>query len=143
MVMILAIVVVIVMTMLVAMIGAMAMICRRETIRSALRLERRLDRPWLEAEAAKHRLHRGVARHPQTLRHDLHRDVTVAQPPRETRKATDVGHADFEQRFRLGDDLDQPAVVEQQRVADLKGAASAISICAPLVAVTTAWPALR
>ena len=121
MVMTMIVMVVIVTMIMVVVIVAVVMIVRRgRLVGAALRLERRLDGRDLRAEALQQRLDRRIALEPELALHDLHRHVTVAEMPGEPRQRRQVGRARLDQRLGLGHHLDQPAVVEHQRVVGAK-----------------------
>ena len=87
---------------------------------AAFRLERRVDRNELRAEALQQRLDRRIALEPQPPLQHLHRHVTVAEMPGQPRQRRKVGGARLDQRLGLGHHLDQAAVVEHQRVVGAK-----------------------
>jgi hypothetical protein len=58
-----------------------------------------------------------IAPDAQSLGHDLRRQMPVAQVPGHPHQMKRVVTADLGQRFRRRDDLDQPVIVEHQRVA--------------------------
>ncbi len=84
---------------------------------AALGIERRLDLDDSGAEALHHRLDHVVAPDPQTLGHDLGRQMPIAEMPGDPNQMQRIGAADFEQRLGRGDHFDQPAVLEHQRIA--------------------------
>ena len=102
--------------MIVIVVMVMVVIARRRGIGAALRLERRFDGDDLRAEALQQRLDRRIALEPQPALQHLHRHMTVAEMPGEPRQRRQIGGARLDQRLGLRHDLDQPAVVEHQRV---------------------------
>ena len=86
-------------------------------IGAAFGIERRLDLDHAGAETLHHRLDDVVAADPQTLSHDLGRQMTVAEMPGDPHQMLRIVAADLGQRFGGRDHLDQSAVVEHQRVA--------------------------
>jgi hypothetical protein len=82
----------------------------------AFGLERR--RHGCRGESTLLEQHRNVSvrGHAQTVGEDLHRHVAVSQREHQTRCLDEVLLAHFEDRFDVGHDLDQPAVVERQQV---------------------------
>ena len=86
-------------------------------IGAAFGIERRLDLDHARAEPLHHRLDDVIAPDPQALGHDLRRQMAVAEMPGDPDQMMRIGAADLEQRLRRRDHLDQPAVVEHQRVA--------------------------
>jgi hypothetical protein len=109
---------VVIMRVAVGMIMAMRMIVlRRCHVRAAFRIERGLDGDHLGAEAREQRLDRGIAPHAQPVGEELHRHVTVAEMPGKPRQGREIMRARLDQRLRLGDHLDQGAVVEREQIA--------------------------
>jgi hypothetical protein len=58
-----------------------------------------------------------IAPDAQSLGHDLRRQMPVAEMPGDPNQMMRVVAADLGQRLRRRDDLDQPVIVEHQRVA--------------------------
>lgn len=90
-------------------------------IGAALGIERRLDLEHAGAKTLHHRLDDMVAADAQPLRHDLGRQMTVAEMPGDPDQMMRIAAADFEQRLRRGDHLDQAAVLQHQRIAAAQG----------------------
>ena len=86
-------------------------------IGAAFGIERRLDLDHTRAEPPNHRLDDMVAPDSQAFWHDLGRQMPVAEMPAEPHQMLRVDPANFQQRFGRRHHLDQPAVVEHQRVA--------------------------
>ena len=86
-------------------------------IGAAFRIERRFDLDHAGAQPPDHRLDHVIAPDPQGFCHDLGRQMPVAEMPGDPDQMVRVGAPDLDQRLRCGDHLDQPAVVEHQRVA--------------------------
>ena len=86
-------------------------------IGAAFGIERRLDLDDARAQPLHHRLDDVIAADAQALRHDLRRQMAVAEMPGDPDQMQRIGAADFEQRLRGGDHLDQPAVFQHQRIA--------------------------
>jgi hypothetical protein len=86
-------------------------------IGAAFGIERRLDLDDPRAEPFHHRLDHVVAPDPQALRHDLRRQMTVAEMPGEPNQMSGIMASDLDQRLGGCDDFDQPPVVEHQRIA--------------------------
>ena len=86
-------------------------------IGAAFGIERRLDLDDAGAESLHHRLDDVVAADAQALRHDLRRQMAVAEMPGDADQMQRIGAADLDQRLGRGDHLDQPAVLQHQRVA--------------------------
>ena len=86
-------------------------------VRAALGIERRLDLDDARAQPFHHRLDDVIAADAQAFRHDLGRQMAIAEMPGDPDQMQRIGAADFEQRFRGGHNLDQPPVFEDQRIA--------------------------
>jgi hypothetical protein len=86
-------------------------------IGAAFGIERRFDLDHARAQSLDHRLDDMVAPDPQAARRDLRRQVAVAEMPGDPDQMLRIGTADLDQRLRRRDDLDQPAIVEHQRIA--------------------------
>jgi hypothetical protein len=84
---------------------------------AAFGIERRLDLDDAGAEPCHHRLDDVVAADAQALRHDLGRQMAVAEVPGDPHQMERIGAADFDQRLGGCDHLDQAAVLQHQRVA--------------------------
>ncbi len=86
-------------------------------IGAALGIERRLDLDDARAQPLHHRLDDVIAADAQAFRHDLGRQMAIAEMPGDPDQMQRIDAADFEQRLRGGHHLDQPAVFEDQRIA--------------------------
>src|SRR5882757_3867760 len=86
-------------------------------IGAAFGIERRLDLDDAGAEPGHHRLDDVVAADAQALRHDLGRQMAIAEMSGDPYQMERVGATDFNQRLGSGDHLDQAAVFQHQRVA--------------------------
>jgi hypothetical protein len=109
----------------------MGMIMRRVVVRLACRcvrvatigigatfgIERRFDLDHPRAQPLHHRLDDMIAPDTQAPGRDLGRQMAVAEMPGDPDQMLRVGAANLGQRFRRRDDLDQPVIVEHQRVA--------------------------
>lgn len=114
------VIVVIVVTVIVpAMTLAMRMFLRRmaRRIGAAFGIERRLDLDDPRAEPLHHRLDDVIAADAQALRHDLRRQMAVAEMPGDANQMQRISAADLDQRFSGRHHLDQPAVFQHQRIA--------------------------
>ena len=58
-----------------------------------------------------------IAPDPQAVGNNLGRQMPVAQVPGYPNQMVRIGAPDFDQRLRRRDDLDQPVIVEHQRIA--------------------------
>ena len=110
---------VIVMRMIMAVVGVL--VRGSDGIGAAFRIERRLDFHDASAETAHHLLDHVVAADAQAFGHHLHRQVAVAEVPGDAHEVQVVAAADFQQRLGSGDHLDQPPVLQRQRVAAAQG----------------------
>jgi hypothetical protein len=90
---------------------------RMASIGAALGIEWRLDLDDAGAEPLHHRFDDVVAADAQALWHDLRRQMTVAEMPGDPNQMQRIVAPDFGERLRCGDHLDQPAILEHQRVA--------------------------
>src|SRR5712675_1175562 len=118
-VMVMTVVMVMIIMMMVAMIVRRT-IMRRVLVRTALGrmgvaaagigaafgVERRLDLDHARAEPLHHRLDDVVAADPQALRHDLGRQMTIAEMPGDADQMLRIVAADLGQRLGGGDHLD-------------------------------------
>jgi hypothetical protein len=86
-------------------------------IGAAFGIERRFDFDHAGSQPSDHRLDHVIAPDPQGFCHDLGRQMAVAEMPCDPDQVVRVGAPDLDQRLRCGDHLDQPAVLERQRVA--------------------------
>ena len=86
-------------------------------IGAAFGIERRLDLDDARAQPLHHRLDDVIAADAQALRHDLRRQMAVAEMPGDPDQMQRIGAADLEQRLGGRDHLDQPAVFQHQRIA--------------------------
>ena len=110
----------IMMVVVMVMIVTVMMVAGRCGIGPTLGLERRFDGHDLCAKAFQQRLDGGVALEANLPVQHLHRNVAVAEMPGEPGKARKVGRPRFDQRFGLGNDLNQVAVVEEQCIVGAK-----------------------
>ena len=108
-------VVVVVVVMVVMMVRVVARL--RHLVGATLGIERRLDAGDTRAERGELRFEGGIVAQAQPVGEDLHRHVTVAKPPGEPRKCREVSRTQLDQRLGLDDDLDEPAIVETERIA--------------------------
>ena len=95
-------------------VGRMRMARR---IGAAFGIERRFDLDDPRAQPLHHRLDDVIAADAQALRHDLRRQMAVAEMPGDPDQMMRIGALDLEQRLRRRDHFDQPAVFQHQRVA--------------------------
>ncbi|KRR01323.1 hypothetical protein CQ12_26260 [Bradyrhizobium jicamae] len=121
MVVIIMVVVITVVMMTVSMM-VMAVIMRgmvmgRLRIGPALGIERRLDLDDARAEPLHHGLDDVIPADSQALRHDLRRQMAVAEMPGDADQMQGIGAADLDQGFGSRHHLDQPAVLQHQRIA--------------------------
>ncbi|KWV44773.1 hypothetical protein AS156_01985 [Bradyrhizobium macuxiense] len=86
-------------------------------IGAAFGIERRFDFDDAGAEPLHHRLDHMIPADAQALRHDLRRQMTVAEMPGDPDQMMRIAAADLDERLRSGDHLDQAAVLQHQRIA--------------------------
>ena len=86
-------------------------------VRPPFGIERRFDLDDARAQPPHHRLDDVIAADAQTFRHDLGRQMTIAEMPGDPHQMQRIGAADFEQRLGGGHHLDQPAILQHQRIA--------------------------
>ncbi len=119
--MIAMIVMIMVMTVRMIMAGMTVLVMRmtmgRAGIGAAFGIEGRLDLDDAGAETLHHRLDDVIAADTQALGHDLRRQVAVAEMPGDPDQMMRVGALDLEQRLGRRHHLDQPSVLEHQRIA--------------------------
>ena len=84
---------------------------------AAFGVERRLDGGDGGAEAARHLLDHGIAADAQRPARQFGRQVAVAEMPGDADQRRGLGGANFGERLRRGDDLDDPPVLELEPVA--------------------------
>lgn len=89
----------------------------RSGIGAAFGIERRLDLDDAGTQSRHHGLDDVVAANPQAFRHDLRRQMAIAEMPGDAHQMQRVGAADFHQRLGSGDHLDQAAVLQHQGIA--------------------------
>ena len=85
-------------------------------IGAALGVERRLDLDDPRAQPLHHRLDDVIAPDPQPPCRDLGRQMAVAEMPGDPHQMLRIPAADLRQRLRRRHHLDQPAILEHQRV---------------------------
>ena len=125
-VMVAVIMMVIVITVMVVIMMVVAVMMRGVIVGSlrigaAFGIERRLDLDDARAQPLHHRLDDVVAADAQALRHDLGRQMTVAEMPGDPHQMPGIGAPDLDQRLGRGDHLDQPAILQHQRIAAAQG----------------------
>ena len=86
-------------------------------VRPALGIERRLDLDDARAQSLHHRLDDVIPANAQAFRHDLGRQMAIAEMPGDPDQMQGIGAADLDQRFRSRHHLDQPSVFQHQRIA--------------------------
>jgi hypothetical protein len=80
-------------------------------------IEWRFDLDHACAQPLHHRLDDMVTPDTQASRRDLRRQMAVAEMPGDPNQMLRIGAANLGQRLRRRDDLDQPVIVEHQRIA--------------------------
>ena len=122
--MIMVVVMMIVITHMV-MAGMMRMVIMRMAMHSAgigapFGIERRLNLDDACAQSLDHRLDHMIAADAQALGHQLGGQMAVAEMPGDPDQMMRIGPLDLDQRLGRGDHLDQPAVLEHQRITAAK-----------------------
>ena len=90
-------------------------------VRPPFGIERRFDLDDARAQPLHHRLDDVIPADAQTLRHDLRRQMAIAEMPGYANQMQGVGAPDLKQRLRRRHHLDQPAVLQHQRIAAAQG----------------------
>ena len=91
------------------------------SVGATLRIEGRLDLDHPRAKPLHHGLDDVVAPDAQALGHDLCWQMPVAEMPGDADQVMRVGAADLQQRLGCRNHLDQPAVLQHQRIAAAQG----------------------
>jgi hypothetical protein len=86
-------------------------------IGAAFGIERRLDLDHARTEPPHHPFDDMVAADAQALGHDLRRQMTVAEMPGDADEMMRIVAADLEQRLGRRHHLDEPAILQHQRIA--------------------------
>lgn len=110
----------IVVTVIMAVVIMMIMTMRGMAaagIGAAFRIERRFDGDDARTKTAHHVLNDVIAADAKALADDLRRQVPVAEMPGDPHEMMRIGAANFHQRLRRRDHLDQPPVFQHQRIA--------------------------
>ncbi len=110
---------VMIMTVIMPMIVVMmvvTVIAHRRVIGAALRFERSINGGHLGAEAMQQRFDRGIGLQPEPALQNLHRHMTIAEMPGKSSESRQVDGTRLDQRLGFRDDLDEPTIVEHQRV---------------------------
>lgn len=89
-------------------------------IGTALGIEWRFDLDNARAQPLHHILDDMIAADSQRASHDLRRQMAIAEMPGNANEVVRVVAADFHEVLGRGDDLDQPAVLQHQRIAAAK-----------------------
>jgi hypothetical protein len=85
-------------------------------IGAAFRIERRLDLDHAGAQTRHHGLDDVIPADPQSLCHGLRRQMPVAEMPGDADQVLRIAPPDLEQRLGSRDDLDQPPILQNQRI---------------------------
>ncbi len=87
------------------------------TVGAAFRIERRFDFYHARAETSCHGLDDVIAADAQSFAHDLRRQMAIAEMPGDTNEMLRIAAANFSERLRRCDHLDEATVFQHQRVA--------------------------
>src|SRR3984957_17167990 len=90
---------------------------RSAHVGAAFRVERRFDRDDLSAQAPRHLLDYRIPANAQALLQEFGRQMAIAKMPGDARQRRRVGGANFGQRLRRGDDLDDARIVEHEGIS--------------------------
>jgi hypothetical protein len=90
---------------------------RAARIGPAFGIERRFDLSHPPPELADHILDHVVPANAQAPARDLGRQMAIAEMPGDTHQMLRIGAANFNQRLRRRHHLDQPAILQHQRIA--------------------------
>ena len=109
--------------MAVIMMGMIMMGVRlmRGRIGATFGIERRLDLDDTGAETLHHLLDHMIAADAQTFRHDLCRQMAIAEMPGETHEMTGIGAANLDQRLGCSHHLHTATVFQHQGIAAAQG----------------------
>ena len=102
-------------------VRVMGMTMRRAGVSTAFGIERRLDLDDAGAEPLHHRLDDVIPADAQPLRHQLRRQMAIAEMPGDPDQMMRVAALDLQQRLGRRHHLDQPPVLQHQRVAAAQG----------------------
>ena len=94
----------------------MRMLVRGTRVGAAFGIKRRLDLDDARAKALYHRLDNVIAAYAQGLWHDLGRQMAVAEVPGDPDQMMRIAALDLDQRLGRRHHLDQPPVLEHQRI---------------------------
>lgn len=94
----------------------MRMLVRGTGVGAAFGIERRLDLDDARAKALYHRLDNVIAAYAQGLWHDLGRQMAVAEVPGDPDQMMRIAPLDLDQRLGRRHHVDQPPVLEHQRI---------------------------
>ena len=106
-------------TMMVVVVMRMIMIVtlhRRRRVSATFRFERRINHDHFGAKRRQQNLDRRFTLGPNPIGQQLDLDMPVAEMPGQPGQRGNVGGPRLNQRFGRGDDLDQVAIVEHQKV---------------------------
>ena len=117
MVVVMVMVIIMIVTVVIVAMIMRGMIMGRLRIRPALGIERRLDLDDTRAQSLHHRLDDVVPADAQAFWHDLRRQMAVAEMPGDANQMQRIGASDLDQGLGGRDHLDQPVVLQHQRVA--------------------------
>ncbi|HKD77764.1 MAG TPA: hypothetical protein VKB76_19825, partial [Ktedonobacterales bacterium] len=107
-------------SMVVIVIMPMVVLMSAARIGAAFGIERRLDLDHARPQPLHHRLDHVIPADAQALRHDLGRQMAVAEMPGDADQMMRIGALDLDQRLGCGHHLDQPSILQHQRVTTAK-----------------------
>ncbi len=114
------------MIMMVTVVATMVRMLRRvgvafTSIGAALRIKWSFDLNQPGSQPSHHRFDHVIASNAQSSRHDLRRQVTVAEMPGDANEVLRVLATNFQKGLGRCDDFDQPAIFEHQRIPTSQG----------------------
>jgi hypothetical protein len=102
--------------MVMVMIVVVMMVPSAGRVRTGFRIERRFDRLDVPAQTFNHVLDHMIGANSDPVAKQLHRQMAIAQMPRDTHQLAIVMRVDFQQRFRPGSDADHAAALQRQPI---------------------------
>jgi hypothetical protein len=105
------------MVMVITMIVVMTVMRGGLAVSATFRIERRLDFGYARAQTYDHFGNDVIAANADGLCQKLNRQMPVSKVPGDTRQMQRIRAADFKQRLRRRYDLDNPAILQHERVA--------------------------
>jgi hypothetical protein len=108
---------VIVLVAMVTLAMLMFMFMAAALIGAAFRIEWRLDLDHARAQSPHHGFDDVIPADAQALRHDLRRQMAIAEMPGDTHQMLRIAASDLQQRLGGRHDFDQPPILQDKRIA--------------------------